>query len=168
MEGSDGIPDDSLAEEQFDSAYRSLDSSRQDPARHGYRQAQERRCARRRELADLLRGADACGCQEVARPTRRVARQDRSQIMPLSTDLARRLIVEAREDDATLPDESWEVWTSNSFRRIKTDRGEPVLYAMVHQYDGHPDLSMPERPLEAIARTRNNLAAMASSGRDRK
>lgn len=80
----------------------------------------------------------------------------------LDADLAAKLCAEAMEDDERMPEAPWEVWTSNSFRRIKgpntADGG--VLSALICR-DGHPDLSMSGDNLKRLARTRNNLRALA-------
>jgi hypothetical protein len=45
----------------------------------------------------------------------------------------------------------WRVQTSNSFRRIGTDRGDGnVLCAVTQRSDGHPDLLAPEDVLNYI------------------
>lgn len=63
-----------------------------------------------------------------------------------------------------LPPGEWEVWTSNSFRRITAlfddyrhgpDGG--VLHGTVQRSDGHPDLSMNEAQLRALCRVVNIL-----------
>lgn len=64
---------------------------------------------------------------------------------------------------AALPAGEWEVWTSCSFRRITArvnGRSGPdggVLSGVV-QRDGHPDLSMSEKQLEALCVLRNTIA----------
>ncbi len=46
----------------------------------------------------------------------------------------------------------WSVQTSNSFRRIGTDRGDgDVLCAVTQRSDGHPDLCAPAGVLDYIA-----------------
>jgi hypothetical protein len=59
--------------------------------------------------------------------------------------------------DRDLPDGKWEVWSSNSFRRISgpDGRDDSVLSAVTHR-DGHPDLSMNEENLRRLAWLRNN------------
>ena len=62
-----------------------------------------------------------------------------------------------------MPGGRWEVWTSNSFRRITATiagRHQPdggVLHAN-KQRDGHPDLSMSENELRALCVLRNTVA----------
>lgn len=63
-----------------------------------------------------------------------------------------------------LPQGRWEVWTSNSFRRI-TARGldgrTGVDGGVLHgntQRDGHPDLSMTADELQALCDMRNLVA----------
>lgn len=63
-----------------------------------------------------------------------------------------------------LPDGTWEVWTSNSFRRITAQHGARssqdggVLSGTIQRSDGHPDLSMSESQLEALCLLRNTVA----------
>jgi hypothetical protein len=46
----------------------------------------------------------------------------------------------------------WSIQTSNSFRRIGTDRGDGnVLCAVTQRADGHPDLHAPPGVLDYIA-----------------
>ena len=56
-----------------------------------------------------------------------------------------------------LPPGPWEVWTSCSFRRIsRRDGGDgDVLCGVVQRSDGHPDLSMNEKQLQALCDLRN-------------
>lgn len=59
-----------------------------------------------------------------------------------------------------LPRGEWEVWTSNSFRRISLKRGGDgdVLHGTVQLADGHPDLSMNATELQALCDMRNTIA----------
>ena len=86
---------------------------------------------------------------------------ERSQVM-FDADKAKRLAELARDDDATLPAGPWEVWTSNSFRRISGPDGRDggVLHA-TRQRDGHPDLSAGPEMLTALCRMRNRHADLA-------
>jgi hypothetical protein len=61
-----------------------------------------------------------------------------------------------------LPDGDWEVWTSNSFRRVTGPdaRDGGVLHAVVHR-DGVADLSMSEENLRRLAWLRNNARSAA-------
>lgn len=65
-----------------------------------------------------------------------------------------------------LPDGKWEVWTSNSYRRVTANvrgRSGPdggVLHAYAQRSDGHPDLSMSEEQLQALCDLRNTIAGM--------
>jgi hypothetical protein len=45
----------------------------------------------------------------------------------------------------------WQVWTSNSFRRIKTDAGASVVEPITQRHDGHPDLHATPETLAYIA-----------------
>ncbi len=56
-----------------------------------------------------------------------------------------------------LPPGPWEVWTSCSFRRISGPDGQDggVLCGITQRADGHPDLSMNERQLEALCQVVN-------------
>ncbi len=63
-----------------------------------------------------------------------------------------------------LPDGFWEVWTSNSFRRITAPRSGGgdgvdggVLCGIRQRADGHPDLSMNEDQLTALCLLVNRL-----------
>ena len=62
----------------------------------------------------------------------------------------------------TLPDGPWEVWTSCSFRRISGPDGRDggVLCGVIQRSDGHPDLSMNERQLQALCDSVNGLRAV--------
>jgi hypothetical protein len=62
-----------------------------------------------------------------------------------------------------LPDGPWEVWTSCSFRRIsRRDGGDgDVLCGVVQRSDGHPDLSMNEKQLQALCDLRNLAVEIA-------
>lgn len=68
---------------------------------------------------------------------------------------------------AALPGGEWEVWTSCSFRRItaringRSGQDGGVLSGVV-QRDGHPDLSMSERQLEALCVLRNTVAEIVT------
>lgn len=68
-----------------------------------------------------------------------------------------------------LPGGLWEVWTSNSYRRITaTENGRSgpdggVLHALTHRSDGHPDLSMTAEQLWALCALRNHVLAMLSA-----
>lgn len=68
-----------------------------------------------------------------------------------------------------LPGGVWEVWTSNSYRRITaTENGRSgidggVLHAVTHRSDGHPDLSMTAEELWALCALRNHVLAMLSA-----
>jgi len=53
----------------------------------------------------------------------------------------------------------WEVWTSNSFRRVKTARGLDVLSGYLCK-DGCVDLSMPEDRLIALVAAVNALPTL--------
>lgn len=63
-----------------------------------------------------------------------------------------------------LPAGRWEVWTSNSFRRItavqkgRSGQDGGVLSGVIQRSDGHPDLSMSERELRALCDLRNTVA----------
>lgn len=65
-----------------------------------------------------------------------------------------------------MPDGHWKVATSCSFRRIyaqKNGRAGPdggVLHAYAQRSDGHPDLSMNEKQLQALCDLRNTVAEM--------
>lgn len=65
---------------------------------------------------------------------------------------------------ARLPDGTWEVWTSNSFRRItavidgRHGQDGGVLSGTIQRSDGHPDLSMSARQLDALCVLRNTVA----------
>ena len=61
-----------------------------------------------------------------------------------------------------LPAGPWEVWTSCSFRRVSRQGGGDgdVLHGTV-QRDGHPDLSMTERQLQALCDLRNLAVEIA-------
>ena len=61
---------------------------------------------------------------------------------------------------AQLPPGPWEVWTSNSFRRISRSGGGDgdVLCGTIQPSDGHPDLSMNETQLRALCELRNCVA----------
>lgn len=82
--------------------------------------------------------------------------------MPLELDLIAE--VEIEEALGRLPPGIWEVWTSNSFRRI-TARYENyrhgqdggVLCGTIQRSDGHPDLSMNEDQLRALCDIINTL-----------
>lgn len=64
-----------------------------------------------------------------------------------------------------LPPGKWEVWTSCSYRRItaeidgRSQQDGGVLHAYRQRSDGHPDLSMDERELQAICDIVNGLRA---------
>jgi hypothetical protein len=82
--------------------------------------------------------------------------------MPLELDLLAE--VEIEEALGLLPEGEWEVWTSNSFRRITAlyedfrhgpDGG--VLSGTIQHSDGHPDLSMNEQQLKALCKIINTL-----------
>ncbi len=68
-----------------------------------------------------------------------------------------------------LPGGVWEVWTSNSYRRITANengRSGPdggVLHALTHRADGHPDLSMTAEELWALCALRNHVLAMLAA-----
>lgn len=66
--------------------------------------------------------------------------------------------------DAELPEGPWEVWSSCSFRRITGPDGKDggVLSGEVQRSDGHPDLSMSERQLQALCDLRNGVRALLS------
>lgn len=62
---------------------------------------------------------------------------------------------------AVLPEGVWEVWTSNSYRRLTSRIGGRisggdggVLHGQVHR-DGQPDLSMTELQLAALCELKN-------------
>ncbi len=65
-----------------------------------------------------------------------------------------------------MPGGIWEVWTSNSYRRITAKNGHRhgpdggVLHAYTQRSDGHPDLSMNEKELRALCDLRNTVAQM--------
>lgn len=69
-----------------------------------------------------------------------------------------------RDAIGRLPDGEWEVWTSCSFRRITSvkngrhGRDGGVLSGTIQRSDGHPDLSMNEKQLEALCVLRNTVA----------
>ena len=69
-----------------------------------------------------------------------------------------------REAIARLPSGEWEVWTSNSFRRItavhngRHGQDGGVISGTIQCSDGHPDLSMNEKQLEALCVLRNTVA----------
>jgi hypothetical protein len=77
-----------------------------------------------------------------------------------------------QESIDALPQGTWEVWTSNSFRRITAvkngmhgqDGG--VLSGTVQRSDGHPDLSMDEKQLKALCELRNTVAEIVSEIKD--
>lgn len=56
--------------------------------------------------------------------------------------VAAQLIAEARKHDAAMTEGPWEVWTSNSFRRITAQGGQDggVLSGTIQRHDGQPDL----------------------------
>jgi len=64
---------------------------------------------------------------------------------------------------AALPDGKWEVWTSNSFRRISRVGGGDgdVLCGTIQRSDGHPDLSWDEEQCQALCDLVNALRALA-------
>ena len=64
--------------------------------------------------------------------------------------------------DRPLP---WEVWTSNSFRRVKTVRGIDVLSGYTLK-DGCVDLSMPEDRLVALIELVNQIPSLLVRIRD--
>lgn len=74
---------------------------------------------------------------------------------------------ELRAIDARLPAGPWEVWSSNSFRRITGPDGKDggVLSAYVQRSDGHPDLSMTEQQLADLCALRNALPRLLASSR---
>jgi hypothetical protein len=82
------------------------------------------------------------------------------------TDLELHLL---REHLAALPDGTWEVWTSNSFRRItavhngRHGQDGGVLSGTIQRSDGHPDLSMNETQLKALCDLRNLCAHIVST-----
>jgi hypothetical protein len=65
-----------------------------------------------------------------------------------------------------MPGGHWEVWTSNSYRRItavigrRSQQDGGVLHAYNQASDGHPDLSMSELELKALCELRNTVAEM--------
>lgn len=62
--------------------------------------------------------------------------------------LLRELAIRITAGDLRRP---WHVQTSNSFRRIGTDRGDgDVLCAVTQRSDGHPDLHAPPDVLDYI------------------
>jgi hypothetical protein len=67
---------------------------------------------------------------------------------------------------SALPAGPWEVWTSNSYRRITAcvgGRSGPdggVLHAYRQRSDGHPDLSMTAEQLRALCDLRNTVAEL--------
>lgn len=73
-----------------------------------------------------------------------------------------------RKAIADLPDGTWEVWTSNSFRRItavkngRHGQDGGVLSGTIQRSDGHPDLSMNEKQLTALCDLRNLCAELAA------
>lgn len=75
---------------------------------------------------------------------------------------------ELEGDEALLPPAPWELWTSNSFRRITGPDGKDggVLSAYRQRSDGHPDLSMPEDQLFALVRLRNALPGLLARIRE--
>ncbi|WP_306127947.1 hypothetical protein [Roseovarius sp. MMSF_3350] len=68
-----------------------------------------------------------------------------------------------------LPDGFWEVWTSNSFRRISRQGGGDgdVLCGITHKSDGHPDLSWNEAQCQALCDLVNGLRAALAALRER-
>lgn len=64
-----------------------------------------------------------------------------------------------------LPAGEWEVWTSNSFRRVtakingRHGQDGGVLSGTIQRSDGHPDLSMNEEQLCALCFIINRLRA---------
>lgn len=65
-----------------------------------------------------------------------------------------------------MPGGRWEVWTSNSYRRVtaviagRSQQDGGVLHAYRQRGDGHPDLSMTESELRALCDLRNTVAEM--------
>ena len=66
-------------------------------------------------------------------------------------------IMDIQIASAALPKGPWEVWTSNSFRRVSGPDGcdGGVLCGTVQRSDGHPDLSMTEDELFALCQIVN-------------
>lgn len=75
-----------------------------------------------------------------------------------------RLLHALRDALIRLPDGPWEVWTSNSFRRISCHGDGDVLCGIIQRSDGHPDLSMDEKQLQALCDVVNaSRAALGDS-----
>ena len=74
-----------------------------------------------------------------------------------------------RQAIAALPDGTWEVWTSNSFRRItavkngRHGQDGGVLSGTIQRSDNYPDLSMNEKQLRALCDLRNLCAEISDN-----
>lgn len=71
-------------------------------------------------------------------------------------------IEELRAVVAAMTDAPWEIWTSNSFRRITGPNGRDggVLSGTVQRHDGHPDLAATPVDLAGIVALRNIAPAL--------
>lgn len=90
----------------------------------------------------------------------------RADAIPLSDALAIPEVAALVDAVDRLPSGTWEVWTSNSYRRITAShdgRHGPdggVLHGTIQRSDGHPDLSMSADQLQAICDLVNGVRAL--------